>query len=296
MTHSRAARRFLGMNAAFSGLNGLMALVAAGMLAPILIEFPENWMPLALRLMGLGLIGFSALLVFLARNRFVTRAAVNEIVLLDTIWVVGSVVLIAFFGDLLTTPGLLIVTAVAIVVAFFAIAQFASAAKITKPVPIAEVTMRDGKLYASVKRTVKAPTETVWDVMTDHPAYADVASNIAKVEVMSGDGLGMKRRCYGPKGENWEETCDVFEPGKSFGFRIHTEAEDYPYPIAELSGRWTVEQHPLGSEFDIQIIAEPKGNPVARWLFSAIAKQQFKGVLIDLADGWATRMESEAKA
>lgn len=131
--------------------------------------------------------------------------------------------------------------------------------------------------------------------MTDHPAYADVASNIAEVEVLAGDGLGMRRRCFGPKGEHWEETCDVFEPGKSFGFRIHTEADDYPYPIDALTGRWSVRALEDGSEFDIQIVATPKGNAVSKWLFGMMAKTQFKNVLIELADGWAKRMEKEAK-
>ncbi len=128
--------------------------------------------------------------------------------------------------------------------------------------------------------------------MNDHPGYADVASNISKVEVISGNGLGMQRRCFGPKGENWTETCDVFEEGKSFGFKIHTEAPDYPYPIADLQGRWSVSPHGNGSEFAIDITAKPKGNFISRMLFSVVAKRQFRMVLIDLADAWAFKMEN----
>lgn len=296
MTQTSAARRFLGLNAAFSGLNGVVLLIAAGALASVIFSSPESWVPLVLRLLGVGLIGFAGLLTILARNKFVSKAAVNEIVFLDALWVVGSVVLVAFLGDLFSPTGLIIVTVVAMVVAFFAITQFAAASKIIKPIPEANVVMRDGHLHASVRRTVDAPTETVWKVMTDHPAYADVASNISKVEVMSGEGMGMKRRCYGPKGENWEETCDLFEAGKSFGFSIHTEADDYPYPLSAVSGRWSVEQRQTGSEFDIQIVATPKGNAISKLMFGLVAKQHFKAVLIDLADDWAARMEKEAKS
>ena len=142
---------------------------------------------------------------------------------------------------------------------------------------------------------VRAPTATVWYVITDHPACADVADNISKVEVLSGDGLGMKRRCYGPKGENWEETCDLYEPGHTYGFRIHTEFRDYPYPFAELSGRWSVEEHSAGSEFNIKIVASLKGNALSRWLFATSARPQFKTILIDLSDAWAASMEREAE-
>ena len=295
MPSSAAARLFLKLNSQFSALNGLALLLAAGILAPTLFENPVDWIALALRGLGVGLLAFASLLYLLSKNRFISRAAVHEIVLLDALWVVGSIVLIALFGNLFTTPGIVVVAVVALVVALFAIAQFVSAAKIAKPIPVASVSFRGGKLVATVKRIVKASTTTVWDVMTDHPAYADVAANISKVEVLSGEGLGMKRRCYGPKGENWEETCDVFEPGRTYGFRIHTEAEDYPYPFLELSGRWSVEPHPAGSEFDIQIVAVLKGNALSRWLFATMAKPKFKTILIDLADAWADRMEREAK-
>ncbi len=296
MPRSAYARIFLKLNSQFSALNGIVLLLGAGLVAPLIFANPAAWAPMGLRGLGVGLFGFAALVFALSKNKFVTRRAVNEIVLLDVLWVVASVVLIAFMGDLFTRNGIVLVTLVAMVVAFFAITQFASAAKITPPLPVAEVIQKNGKLYANVRREVNAPTDVVWDIMTDHPSYSDVASNISKVEVLSGNGLGMKRRCYGPKGENWEETCDVFEPGQSFGFRIHTEADDYPYPIGELKGRWSVKPAQDGSEFDIQIVATPKGNAITKWLFVTLAKQQFKTILIDLADGWAERMENEAVA
>jgi len=293
-TSTTAARRFLKLNGVFSLLTAVPLLLAAGTVAPILFADPVDWATWALRGLGVGLTGFAGLVYALSKDKFVSRAMVNEIVVLDLLWVIGSIVLIAFWGHILTTSGTVIVAAVAVVVAFFAVAQFVSAAGIEKPIPVAKVEMRDGKLHATVKRTVRAPTATVWDVMTDHPAYADVAGNISKVEVLSGEGLGMERRCYGPKGENWEETCDLYAPGQAYGFRVHTDAEDYPYPFSELSGRWAVNETPAGSEFDIKIVAVVKGNTLSGWLFATMAKPQFKTILIDLADAWAERMEREA--
>lgn len=287
-------RACLKMNSAFSLLTAAPLLFAAGLVAPMLIANPVDWAAWGLRGLGVGLVGFAALVYALSAYKFVSRAMVNEIVILDIGWVIGSIVIVTFFGDILTASGTLVVGAVAVVVAFFAVSQFVSAARIEKLVPVGRVNMKGGKLHATVKRTVRAPSDVVWAVMTDHPAYADVADNISKVEVLSGDGLGMKRRCYGPQGENWEETCDLFEPGHAYGFRIHTQAEDYPYPFAELTGRWRVEEHPLGSEFYIDIVATLKGNGFSKWLFATVAKPQFKTILIDLADEWAARMEREA--
>ncbi|WP_299401962.1 SRPBCC family protein [uncultured Roseobacter sp.] len=295
MTATSTARLFLKLNSQYSALCGVVLVFAAGVLAPHLFANPVDWAPLGLRSLGVGLLGFAAVLYLLAKNKFITKGAVIEIAVLDGLWVLGSVVLVAFFANIFTTTGIAVVTLVAMVVAFFAVMQHAASSKIEKPIPVVDIRLQDGNLVATVKRTVNAPTKAVWDVMTDHPAYAEVADNISKVEVLSGEGLGMKRRCYGPKGESWEETCDLFEPGQSYGFVIHTEAEDYPYPFAELSGRWRVEPRQSGSEFDIRIVAKPKGNALARWLFVMMAKQQFKTILIDLADAWAARMENERR-
>jgi hypothetical protein len=131
--------------------------------------------------------------------------------------------------------------------------------------------------------------------MNDHPGYADVADNLSKVEVVNGEGVGVQRRCYGLKGENWLETCDLYDDGRAFGFRVHTGADDYPYPISDLHGEWSVEPNGAGSRFAISIEAAPKGNLLVQTLFKTAAKRQFKAVLVDLADAWADRMEREAR-
>lgn len=296
MSHSSsaAARKFLKLNGAFSLLTAAPLLFAAGWAASLMFADPAGWMAWALRGLGIGLVGFAGLVYALSTYKFVSRFLVNEIVVLDVLWVIASIVLVAGFGHILTPEGMRIIVGVAAVVAFFAVSQFIAAAQIKAPIPTAKVYMQNGKLHATVKRAVQAPVATVWEVMTDHPGYADVADNLSKVEVLSGEGLGMVRRCYGPKGESWKETCDLFKPGETFGFRIHTEADDYPYPFAELSGRWRVQEHQVGSEFHIEIVAKLAGSPLSKWLFATLARPQFTTVLIDLADAWAERMEREA--
>ena len=141
---------------------------------------------------------------------------------------------------------------------------------------------------------MNAPEEVVWRVMNDHPGYATVADNISKVEVVKGDGMGMQRKCYGPNGESWLETCNLYEHGRAYGFRVHTDADDYPYPISDLRGEWSLERNGAGSTFTIKIKAAVKGNFLVRAMFKMAAKRQFKVVLMDLADAWAVRMEREA--
>lgn len=296
MSTTRTARAFLALNAAFSVLSGAALIIMAGVISGAIFAAPADWVPLGLRLLGAGLLIFALDVWIMARNRFIRKKGVLLIVVADLVWLLASALLLLFGSQLLTGTGMLLIGVVAAFVAVFAIGQFIGAGKIVAPQSRVDIRTEDGVLVASVRRAVRAPASTVWKVMTDHPRYAEVAANISKVEVLSGEGLGMQRRCYGPKGENWRETCDHFEAGRSFGFKIHTEAEDYPYPIADLKGQWSVEPKGTRSEFAIDIEARPKGNAIVRALFAFAAKRQFTTVLIDLADAWSDRMEREANA
>ena len=294
MTNSTTARLFLGLNALFSLICGLALLIVPGMIEKIMFVVPSGWTSLILLGLGVGLLVFSLDLAMMATNRFVKRFEVNLIVFADIGWIIASAVLIGWFAQGLLPAGIILVKIVAAIVALFAIGQFFGGRKILPPAPQISFRAKDGDLIARVTRKVNAAVPDVWKIMQDHPGYADVASNLTKVEVLSGDGLGMKRKCYGPKGESWQETCDHYVKDKAFGFRIHTDAPDYPYPFVELKGLWSVEPSGSGSEFAIELTARPKGNAITRALFAPIAKRRFTPVLIDLADVWAARMEKAA--
>lgn len=149
------------------------------------------------------------------------------------------------------------------------------------------------KLVAILTQPVNASKPTIWQVMTDHPGYADVADNLSKVEVLSGEGLGMQRRCAGPKGESWGETCDHFVEGQSFGFRVHTDAPDYPYPFAAIHGEWRIVDLDDGAGFEIEIHITPKGSWFSKLMIRLVAVPKFKSVLLTLGQGWAARMEQD---
>ncbi len=291
MSNSSTAKIFLRLNAVFSVVTGLALLLMPETIAQMMFVDPGGWKAIILRGLGIGLLIFALDLAVMASNQFITKAIVMLIVIADIGWILTSAIFILFYNFLFTSTGVLTIEIVAVFVAIFAIGQYVGARKIVPPVPKISFHKKQGSLIATVIRKTNVPVSRVWDVMTDHPGYADVASNIAKVEILSGDGLGMIRRCYGPKGENWEETCDSFEEGRSFGFTIHTEAANYPYPFEELKGLWSVEPNGSGSEFSIKLSAKPKGNFIVRALFFPIAKKQFTPVLIDLANAWAMRME-----
>ncbi|WP_299745792.1 SRPBCC family protein [uncultured Tateyamaria sp.] len=296
MDTSKIARAFLGLNSIFSILIGADLLIAPGHAAELLFAQPATWHIISLRILGVGLALFGMCLLLMRRNRFLTKGQVAVISALDFGWVLASAVVLIIYGAFFTVFGKTAIVLVAGIVAIFAIGQLVGARKIVPGLSDASVTTSGGQIRAKVSRAVKAPADVVWKVMNDHPGYADVAENLSKVEVIKGNGMGMQRVCYGPKGENWLETCNLFKEGRVYGFRVHTEAEDYPYPISDLHGAWSVEQNGTGAKFAIDIKATPKGNVLVRTLFKLAARRQFKVILADLAEGWAARMEREARS
>ena len=108
-------------NAALSLASGLLLVVAsetvAGLLGPAV---PANLM------LGLGVLFliFGVDVAIVARREEPKLTQARIITALDTIWVVGSLVLLAFFSEHLSTLGFWLVAVQALIVADFALFQF----------------------------------------------------------------------------------------------------------------------------------------------------------------------------
>lgn len=114
-------RGALMANAALSLASGLTLVVAsetvAGLLGPAI---PANLM------LGLGVLFliFGADVAIVARREEPKLAQAGIITALDAIWVVGSLLVLAFFSQHLSTLGVWLVAIQALIVADFAILQF----------------------------------------------------------------------------------------------------------------------------------------------------------------------------
>lgn len=296
MFDSAVLRACLALNAMFSALSGAVLIFLPDAISGLLFTNAQDHYTLVLGIVGIGVLTFALAVAMLATNRHINTAWVRVVIFMDIAWVLASALTLCGSYAVFTDTGVVVISVVAACVAGFAAGQIVGLRRVKSSPSRAEVISENGLLSAHVRRDVVAPSDIVWRIITDHPGYADVADNLSRVELLSGDGLGMQRRCFGLKGEHWEETCISHQDGVAYAFRVHTDAEDYPYPISDLKGRWSVIQTESGAQFAIDIRARPSGNILQRTLFSLVAKRQFKTVLIDLADAWALRMESEAAA
>jgi hypothetical protein len=112
-------RALLG-NAAFSGISGLVMVLASGSIS----EFLGLGNPVILVIVGSVLLLYMPMLVWLSNQSPVPGHFAWEVIALDLLWVIGSLVLI--FTDLvpLTTGGKWAIAITADIVALFAILQY----------------------------------------------------------------------------------------------------------------------------------------------------------------------------
>ena len=118
-------KRTLLVNGIATAMTGVLALVGAPWLPAVL--GPTS--PLLLAVIGIGLLGFAAVLLVQARRPRIERRVAWAIAVMDIAWVLGSFAVVEV--GVLTTLGNLIVAAVAAVVLVFAILEVRGIAALT---------------------------------------------------------------------------------------------------------------------------------------------------------------------
>ena len=298
--NDKPLRWILLANAGVSALSALACLLAAEavastVFAPGLSLLGLSAAELVFEL-GILLLAFAGGVALIATRRRLRRGWVWAVIAADVLWVLDSGLLLVLFPEVLTPTGFWIVAASAGIVALFAIDQAIGLAMLYQGESAITVTRSGDRMTMTAAITTSATPARVWQVMSDQEGYADVADNISRVEVVEGRGKGMIRQCSDTAGKSWRETCTLWDEGRAFAFRVHSEAPDYPYPIAELSGTWSlapVEHGRTEIRMDFEIRAKP--GMVNRLLFQMMAAP-FAKICDRLLQRWVEIMDGKAGA
>ncbi|MEK7326011.1 MAG: hypothetical protein AAB217_12210 [Chloroflexota bacterium] len=113
-------RRALQGNTVFSGVSGLALAFAARPLAS-LMGLPS---PLILTVIGLGVLGYAAIVFRISTRPSISRGEAIFTVIADSSWVVGSLVLLLTGWVAFTLAGKWLIAVAADIVAVFALLQF----------------------------------------------------------------------------------------------------------------------------------------------------------------------------
>ncbi|MCP4327376.1 MAG: SRPBCC family protein [Alphaproteobacteria bacterium] len=288
-------RRVLVANALSSASSGLLCLLFPQAAATLLFENTFSVLGISpsglLLALGIGLLIFAIFVLVTAREETLAMGRARLVCLADLLWVVDSVALLLVFPDTFSPIGFEIVSVVALCVLLFALGQLAGIALVYQGRSDVRVSARkDGWMTVTASIETTASAARVWQVMRDQKCYADVADNLSKAEIIAGQGEGMVRQCTDTAGRSWRETCSRWEEGQGFAFRVHTEAADYPYPIARMTGEWTLSPTKRGTRISMTFGIQAKSGFTGRLIFNVMAAS-FPRICDRLLRNWTRVME-----
>jgi len=124
-------------------------------------------------------------------------------------------------------------------------------------------------------RIIDAPLSLVWEIISDLDAYHQHTDTLTETTVISGEGQGATRRCVDASGNDWEETCTIWETEERYA--IDVDVSTYPAKYRSLfrafKGTWSVE--PVGGQtlVTIRFEAELRRIPGLAMLVNKLAER-----------------------
>lgn len=293
-SNARLLRLSLAANGLFSLLTGAVCVLAPTAIASLVFAIPPAVFGLSAATLvtelGIALLVFAGLVLWTASQALIHRGRAKLITILDAGWVLGSAGLLVTFPQLWTSTGLFTVAIIAIAVALFALDQALGLMLLYQGKSDVSAKRNGNQLTVTARAVTRASSDRVWQVMSHQEAYADVADNISKVQVTAGSGPDLERRCFDNDGKSWDETCIMWDEGRAFAFRVHTEAPDYPYPIAGLTGEWSLSPVVDGTQVQMTFNVTAKPGLLNGILFRLMAAP-FAAICDRLLVRWIAIME-----
>jgi len=272
------------LNALFSSVTGSLLILFSNP-AAALFEVAINepfW------ILGVGLLLFAGSVWFISTRTSTNLGSVLTITGMDIGWVLGSAGIIGFqiFG--LSTVGYWLIASVAFFVLGFAVHQGYALLHYDA------VGGSPDRKQLSFSKPVRANREQAWAIISDVANYDAIAPNIDHVDIISGAGEGMVRRCESDN-KSWSETCTHWKEGESYSFIVDTSPPDYPYPFNFLQGTWALEQK---SDNGITIVMT--FDFVYEKLYQALLvhpllSSWFRKVAWELLENWKTQIEKNPR-
>lgn len=144
----------------------------------------------------------------------------------------------------------------------------------------------------TMRRSIDAPAELVWTVITDPDVYAEVAPNLSQVEVIEGAGEGMKRRCVDTDGNAWMETCHHWEEGRGFAVTVDTETSEFHQRLfTRFEGEWRLSKRENGVTVIVQFEFDTRYGPFG-WPLARYFEYKAPSLIEPIFDGWEAEIET----
>ncbi|MEE9363572.1 MAG: SRPBCC family protein [Cellulophaga sp.] len=266
-------------NAIFSVSTGLFLLVFRNKVA----QWFGQQNATVFLIIGFGLLYFSYSIFKELKNP--EPEAVFYIIVQDLIWILLSMVILKIKPFNIAILGNQIITGIAVIVFLFSIGQSIGLAQLN-------TTMDKNIKILSFERAVNASKKNTWKTVSDVSNYHKVASNIDRVEIISGKGKGMVRNCS-HKTDNWTEVATLWEEGEQYSFQVNTGAENYPYPLKYLKGTWKVEEISKNKTKITMIFEFTYKWGIYNLILHPFMKKEFDKICEEILDNWQNQLEQQ---
>jgi len=234
-------------------------------------------------ILGILLVLFGLFVFLLSRKKPIPLAPALAVTCLDVLWVIGSATLLLFDPFNISLPGNIIMGLVALIVLIFAIGQSSGLSAI-------DSLPEKGSKEFRFEREVRAGSSAVWELISDVSHYHHVAPNIDDVEILSGSGDGMVRKCKQGK-NSWTEKCINWIEGKEFSFLVNTSEPGYPFPLSFLQGTWKVEALDKNHSKIVMVFEFKYKKRMYNLLLHPFMAPQFKKIAEELLDNWENKLK-----
>lgn len=250
----------LGLNFALSVASGVAATFASATVSALTGLGPA-WLVTGV---GFGLLVFATGIGWTLLRLRIGQALIISI--LDLLWVVTTLPLTVIPG-LLTPAGVALVLVLAVIVGAFGVLQLFAIRAI----------LRDGAAPGRYRHCIRVASSAdpgqLWPVVRDLGAMARYSAGLSASRLAGGEepGQGTARVCTDHKGQSWTEEVERLDDAERLVLlRFQSEAEDFPFPLAELSGGWSVQANAEGGSFvDVWWIVRPNQSRLG-WLVVAL--------------------------
>lgn len=149
--------------------------------------------------------------------------------------------------------------------------------------------------HLSFHRPVDAPRDVLWDVISNHELYATAAPNLRSVDVVQDEAEPFVRRCTDTAGNEWTETCTLWEPGRRFAVSVDVGGSDFHRRLfSRFEGAWGIEESADGLEFRIEFDFEPRYGPLGV-IISWYLRRRAPSLIEVIFDRWEAEIETRCR-
>ncbi|MEM7735300.1 MAG: SRPBCC family protein [Deinococcota bacterium] len=263
MKQLRVLRAALSANAIFSFMCGITLVIAPARVATWLGGAPS----IVLRVIGIGLVVFAFDLIHQAsRKRLATWRALYASAA-DYLWVLATLILLAFFPNALSAQGQDLVLFIALCVFVFGSWQLLGIRRAHKTPA--------GDYRHCVSVIVRASQNAMWEVVARLGDIQNYAPGLGKSIIEGGEvaEVGVVRTCTNQAGKQWSEACTSVDEGRSFSVRFLADAPDFPFPVHNMIGGWELTPVDEGTQVNIWWELTPKPRVLAAVIMPILAFQ-----------------------